>query len=173
MKIMRLLDQDETRALADLLNQMIVRELVLSDRSVGSLAKRLNTSPLKLWRRVRRLESLGLVEVRGTRRSGNIQTKLYRAAATSFIPRQFLDLRPKDARLLEALKIYSQIQREMREKVAEANEIPEGVDPLDYSFYVSMRALASFLQEPGTKERASALKRSLAGFKLPVEDTSG
>src|SRR5271155_2421622 len=113
MKVLQVLDQSETRLLTDLLNQMILRELVLSERSVTGLAKKLNSSTLKLWRRMQKLESSGLIEISRVKRSGNIETKLYRATAASYVPDQFLQFRPTDPRLMAAFAVFSEFQKRL------------------------------------------------------------
>jgi DNA-binding Lrp family transcriptional regulator len=168
MKVLRVLDQSETRLLTDLLNQMILRELVVSERSVTGLAKKLNSSTLKLWRRMQKLESAGLIEVSRVKRSGNIETKLYRATATSYVPGQFLEFKPSDPRLLGAFAVFSEFQRRFAALMTESNEVPEGADPVDYAFYVSMRSFVQVHGEPKAQERISELKRKLAEFELPA-----
>ncbi|MDG6915875.1 MAG: winged helix-turn-helix transcriptional regulator [Nitrososphaerota archaeon] len=165
MKILMTLDQERTKAVYDLLNQTILRELVGSERSVTALAKGMEMPVLKVWRRVQRLESLGLVQVSGARKSGNVETKLYRAAAARFVPDQFLSFKPKDARLREAFSIYSEFQDEFARIVSGLNEVPEGWDPVDYSFYAIMRAFAKVHGAPETRRRVSALAQKLAEFE--------
>lgn len=165
MKIVRLLDQEETKAVSDLLNQTILRELVGSELSISSLAKRLEVPVLKVWRRVQRLESLRLVEVSRTRKSGNIETKLYRASAVRFVPNDFLSFKPRDPRLLEAFAIFSEFQGEYTRLVSELNEIPEGWDPVDYLFYASMRAFAEAHGQPQAWKKVSTLAQKLSEFQ--------
>ena len=167
MKVLRVLDQAETRLLTDLLNQMILRELVLSERSVTGLARKLNSSTLKLWRRMQKLESAGLIEVSRVKRSGNIETKLYRAAAASYVPGQFLELKPRDPRLADALAVFTGFQRKVAALMMESKEVPEGSDPADYALYVSMRSFAQVYGEPKAQERISELKRKLDEFERP------
>lgn len=51
--------------------------------------------------------------------------------------------------------------------VAESNEVPPSADPVDYAFYVSMRAFAQVHGEPKGQERVSELKRKLGEFERP------
>jgi DNA-binding Lrp family transcriptional regulator len=168
MKVIRVLDQPETKLLTDLLNQMILRELVVSERSVTGLAKKLNSSTLKLWRRMQKLESAGLIEVSRVKRSGNIETKLYRATAVSYVPGQFLEFRPSDPRLLDAFAVFSEFQRKVAALMTESKEVPGGADPVDYAFYVSMRSFAQVHGEPGARERISELRKKLEDFERPA-----
>ncbi|HUI01774.1 MAG TPA: winged helix-turn-helix domain-containing protein [Nitrososphaerales archaeon] len=168
MKVLRLLDAAETRAVFDLLNQAILRKLVLSEQSVTGLADELGTSTLKLWRRMQKLESLGLIEVSRTQRTGNLETKMYRATATHYVPREFVEFKPKDPSLKEAFSAYSGIQGRLNSMVASLNDIPEGVDPVDYSFYASLLSYASLWSEPAMQEKVKELKAALSGFKLPI-----
>jgi DNA-binding Lrp family transcriptional regulator len=168
MKVLRVLDQSETRLLTDLLNQMILRELVLSERSVTGLAKKLNSSTLKLWRRMQKLESSGLIELSRVKRSGNIETKLYRATAASYVPDQFLRFRPTNPRLMDAFAVFSEFQRRLAAVMQESNKIPEGADPVDYSLYVTMRSFVRVYDEPRAQERMTELKRKLEEFERPV-----
>lgn len=69
---------------------------------------------MKLWRRMQKLESAGLIEVSRVKRSGNIETKLYRATAASYVPRQFLEFKSGDPRLLGAFAVFSEFQKGSR-----------------------------------------------------------
>lgn len=168
MKVVRVLSRADTRTLTDLLNQMILRELVLSERSVSGLARKLNLPTLKLWRRVQKLESLGLIEVSRTEKSGNIETKLYRSAAASFVPEEFLDLVPKDRRLAQASAIYTKLHKRMTGLISAANEIPPGADPVDYSFFATLSAFAAACGGPEGQEMISALRDKLSEYKVPL-----
>ncbi len=168
MKVIRILDAAETRLLSDLLNQMIVRELVASERSVTALARRLDSPVLKVWRRVQKLEASNLVEVSRAQKSGNVETKMYRATATSYVPQQFLDFRPRDPSLSEAFSIYSDLRRRITTSISDSNEIPDGVDPLDYSFYANMRAFVKVFGDPEMRKKVSALEGKLSGYSVPL-----
>ncbi|HEV2389472.1 MAG TPA: winged helix-turn-helix domain-containing protein [Nitrososphaerales archaeon] len=165
MKVIRILDQSETKLLSDLLNQLILRELVVAERSVSGLAKKLDSPVLKLWRRMQKLESAGLIEVSRTQKSGNIETKMYRATATSYVPQQFFEFKPKDPLLLEAFEIYSEFRKRFAALLASSNEIPPGADPVDYSIYASMQAFAKVHGERGVQQRVSELEQKLSEFK--------
>ena len=171
MKVVRLLNQDETKLLSDLLNQRIIRELVLSERSITDLANRLDTPTLKVWRRMQKLEELGLIELSRTQKSGNIETKKYRASATGFVPQQFLDFKPKDDRLRQAFATYSQIHAAVTDLISSANEIPAETDPVDYSFYASMKSFAEVLTRPENQEKLTRLQKQLSDFKVGSQKT--
>lgn len=116
---------------------------------------------------MQKLESAGQIEVSRVKRSGNIETKLYRATAASYVPRQFLEFKSGDPRLLGAFAVFSEFQKRFAALMAESNEVPPGADPVDYAFYVSMRAFAQVHGEPKARERVSELKRKLGEFERP------
>jgi len=62
---------------------------------------------------MQRLLAANLVELSRTEKVGNIEKKLYRATATSYVPQKFLEFKPKDANLQEAFEIYSEIQKKI------------------------------------------------------------
>jgi len=168
MKLVKFLDQAGTRLSSDLLNQRILRELVMSEFSATGLSRRLDVPVLKLWRRIQKLETAGLIEVSSTLKSGNIEKKLYRATATNFIPQQFLEFEPKDPQLSEVFEIYSGIHKKIVAKLANSREIPKDADPVDYSIYASMKAFAEVCGEGDFAERISRVRKMLSEFKHPV-----
>lgn len=114
MKVLRLLDQSETRLPTDLLNQVIVRELVVSERSVTGPREGARHLRLEALAQDAKLESAGLIEVSRVKRSGNIETKMCRATAASHVPRQFLEFKSGDPRLLGAFAVFSEFQKGSR-----------------------------------------------------------
>lgn len=165
MKLLRVLDGPETALASDRLNQMILKELVTSEYSVTELARRLNVSTLRLWRRMQKLLAAGLVELSTTKKSGNIEKKLYRATAANYVSAQVLDYKPKNPRLSEAFEIYSQIQKSMRDLLSGTYEIPKEADPIDFAIYANMRAFAQVCGRPDVQGRISQLEKKLADYK--------
>jgi DNA-binding Lrp family transcriptional regulator len=164
MKILIVLSQKGTILASDTLNQRILIELVKSEYSVTELAEKLNVSTLKLWRRMQKLTSENMVELARTEKIGNIEKKLYRATAASFTTQQFLEFKPKDPRLLEAFKIYSEIQKSLLSVLSKFNEIPKDAEPVDYGLYVNMRSFAEVCEEPKVQKRISELNNKLSDY---------
>jgi DNA-binding Lrp family transcriptional regulator len=165
MKLLRVLDGPETALASDRLNQVILRELVTSEYSVTELARRLNVSTLKLWRRMQKLVAADLIELSATKKSGNIEKKLYRATAANYVSAQLLDYKPKDPRLSEAFEVYSNIQQSMRALLSGTYEIPKEADPIDFAIYANMRAFAQVCGRRDVQERISQLDKKLADYK--------
>ena len=173
MKIMKVLDERGTALISDPLNLMILRELVLSDYSVSELARKFHTPTLKTWRRVQKLLAAGLIELSKTAKVNNIEKKLYRAAATNYIPQQFLDAKPKDANLTEACKIFAEIQRGIVLSVSKFQDIPDGIEPIDYAIYANMLAFAQVCGDSKTQEMVSELRQKLSEFEATVSAKPG
>lgn len=165
MKLAKILDAHGTALASDVKNQLILKELVLSEHSVTELAEKLNIPTVTLWKRMQKLLSAGMIEVSKTKRSGNLEKKLYRAMAARYIPAEFLDLKPRDKRLSEAFEIYSQIQKVGMAFISHMNEIPEGADPVDYGIYVNMRAFAQIFGTPDFQLKVSELEETLSKYE--------
>jgi hypothetical protein len=164
MKLMKVLDQEGTNLLSDTTNQTILRELVTSERSVSELAAQLNLPTLKLWRRIQKLLKANMVELTRTQKVGNLEKKLYRATATWFAPQQYFTFTPKDPRLKDAFKIYSEIQKEMMTKMSILGDVPKDDDPVDFSLFASMHVFAEVCGRADTHARIVELRKKLAGF---------
>jgi DNA-binding Lrp family transcriptional regulator len=165
MKLVRVLDGSETALASDRLNQLILKELVESEYSVTELARRLGLPTLRLWRRMQRLLAANMIELSAIKKSGNIEKKLYRATAASYVPAQLWDFKSKNPRLSETFEIYSRIQKSMMTLLSNVNEIPKGANPSDYAMYASMKAFAQVCGKPDVQESISELQKKLSEYK--------
>ncbi len=166
MKLVKFLDQKGTVLVSDPLNQTILKNLVMSEYSISELAVKLNMPTLKLWRRMQKLVKANFVELSRTEKVGNLEKKLYRATATGYIPQsQFLEFKPKDAKLQEAFELYSDIQNKMMAIVSGFGEVPKDAYPIDYALFASMYAFAQIFAESTTQSRLLELKEKLAEFQ--------
>ncbi len=164
MKTLQVLDQRGSVLVSDALNQRILRELIESEYSVTELARKLNIPTLKLWRRMQKLISAHMVELSTIEKTANIEKKLYRSAATTFVPQSFWEFRPKDPKLLEAFKIYTDIQKAQMAVLSKFYEIPKDAEPLDYALYVSMLTVAQVYGEQEMQEKIAELKNRLSEY---------
>jgi len=165
MKLIKFLDQKGTSLVSDPLNQTILKKLVASEQSISELSIDLKQPTLKLWRRMQRLLAANLVELTRIEKVGNLEKKLYRATATSYVPQKFLEFKPKDTNLQAAFEIYSEIQKKIIANVSQFNEVPKATYPVDFALYASMQAFAQVCSEPETKEKLKQLEEKLAIYK--------
>jgi hypothetical protein len=86
MKTFLVIDDHASRQLYDPLNQRILRELLDRERSIGELSNLLHITPIGVWRRVRRLVSVKVLEQSRSVMVGNLEKGLYRASALRYIP---------------------------------------------------------------------------------------
>jgi hypothetical protein len=170
MKLIKFLDQKGTSLVSEPLNQTILKKLVASEQSISDLSAELKQPTIKLWRRMQRLLTANLVELTRTEKIGNIEKKLYRATATSYVPQKFLEFKPKDANLQEAFEIYSEIQKKIITDVSRFNEVPKATYPIDFALYASMQAFAQICREPATQAKLIQLEEKLAIYKKQVEE---
>jgi DNA-binding Lrp family transcriptional regulator len=164
MKMVKLLDHEGESLVSDPTNTTILRELVTAERSVSELAEQLNLPPLKVWRRMQKLQKAKLIEHTSTQKVGNLEKKLYRAAAAWYTPQQYFNFTPKDARLKEAFDIYNSIQNKMMAKVTTYGDIPKEADPIDFSFFVNMLIFADVCGTSEVQEKILELKQKLEKF---------
>lgn len=164
MKIVKVLDQEGTTLVSDPINQIILRELVLSENSVSNIAKKLNLPFLKIWRKIQKLLKANLVEQTRTEKVGNIEKKLYRATATWFTPQQYFNFSPKNRVLKEAFGIYSEIQKELMITISTYRDIPNDVDPIDFSLFANMQAFAHVCGKPEIQAKIVELGEKLLEY---------
>jgi DNA-binding Lrp family transcriptional regulator len=165
MKTVMVVDDKASELLVDRLNQKMVRELVFSEYSIAELSRKLNIPPIKTWRRIQKLVEAKVVEVARVDKVKNLQKKIYRATATNFLPRQFLDLKPDDERLRKTLKTYLEIQGEVMNRMSAFSEIPEGVNPIDYAIYAAAKSLCLLFVDPDLRNKAMRLEREISEFE--------
>jgi hypothetical protein len=166
MKLVKVLDQEGTNLVADAVNQIILKELVKSEKSISDLASTLSLPKLKLWRKMQKLSKAGLVEVTKTEKVGNIEKKLYRSTATWFAPKQYFDFKPKNPSLKKAFAIYSDIQKNLMLQASTFGDIPQNADPIDFSLYVNMQAFAVVCGKPSIQKKIAELSMKLEHFQL-------
>ena len=164
MKLIRMLDADETVLVSEVKNQLVLKELVYSEYSVRELAKRVRIPEVTLWKHLQKLLAANLVEVSQVKKVGNLEKKLYRATAANFIPAQFMNPRPKDPRLLGAFESYSQIQQMIMAVQARSFEIPVDVNPVDYAFYMGLKAFVEVNKNPEFHRRVAELEVKLSEY---------
>jgi len=164
MKLLRMLNGDETALVSEVKNQLILRELVYSECSVGELARRVRIPEVTLWKHLQKLLAVGLVEVTQVKKVGNLEKKFYRSTAANFIPAQFMSPKPKDPRLLEAFNVYSQIQQMTMASQALNFEIPEGVNPVDYAFYAGLKTFVQVNKDPEFQRKVAELEGKLSEY---------
>jgi DNA-binding Lrp family transcriptional regulator len=169
MKLVRLLDAPATALLYDLHNQIMLKELVEAECSVGELAERLNIPMVTVWKRMQKLLSANLVELSGIKKTGNLERKMYRATAARFIPAQLLTFKPKNRHLQEALEIFARIQNMGLALMAQKHDIPAGEYPFDYVLYENMRAFVEVSKMPEFHRGISELEERLSAFELSKE----
>lgn len=166
MKLVKMLDNKDSNLISDPINQEILKALVAAEHSPSEIAKKLNLSTLKIWRRFQKLCKAKMIEQTKTKRVGNIEKKLYRATATLYTPNQYFSLSPKNPALQEAYIIYSDIQKAMMIKLSNFSDVPEGVDPGDFSLYASMKATVEVYQNPKFQSKIIELEQKLSGYHL-------
>jgi DNA-binding Lrp family transcriptional regulator len=167
MKRLMSLDQNGTMLLSDILNQRIVRELVLSSYSTSELSRTLGLPQVKVWRRVSKLLEAKLIQPAKIDHVGNLEKKLYRASALKYVPQDFIQFEPKSKSLKEAFKTYMEIQKEFMGDNALPNEIPElvGVNPVDYGVYADLKGYCRILLNPRIRGKMDRLEKQLADCK--------
>jgi DNA-binding Lrp family transcriptional regulator len=167
MKRVMVLDQKGSFLISDILNQRIVRELVVSPLSTTELSRKLRMSPVKVWRRVSKLVDAGILEQFKVEYVGNLEKKVYRATALKFVPIGFLEFEPKNKNLKEAFKTYGELQRENMKDLADSNEIPQSaaMDPIDYGVYADLRTFCRIMLSERTHAILKRLEKQLTECK--------
>lgn len=161
------LDQKGTLLLSDILNQCIIRELVISPYSSTELSRKLRMPAVKMWRRLSKLLAAKVIEQIKVDHVGNLEKKVYRATALRYIPQDLLHFEPKNKSLQEAFRSYAAIQQESMKDLAVSNEIPESssIDPIDYGVYSDLRGFCRVMLAPQTQAMIQRLDKQLADCK--------
>lgn len=162
-----ILDQKGSLLLSDVLNQRIVRQLVVSPYSSSELSRKMGVSAVKTWRRITKLLEAKIVEQYKVEYVGNMEKKLYRATALRYIPVEFLNFEPKSKELKEAYKLYSEITNESLKRTLSSNEIPKSMsfDAVDYSVYTDLKNFCHDMLDPKTQLTLKRLESKLSECK--------
>jgi hypothetical protein len=167
MKLFKMLDQEGNTLVSDPFNQTILKELVTKEQSISDLAEKLQLPTLKLWRRMQKLQKAALVEQVGAEKVGNLEKKLYRSTATTYVPMQYFNFQPKDANLKPAFELYSDIQKHLMVEVLKFGDVPKTADPIDYATYANMYAFAQVCGKSEIHEKIVELQKMLEKFQKP------
>lgn len=167
MKLVKILDAKGTVLVSDALNQIMLRKLVTSPRSITELAKELNISGLKIWRRMQRLMKAKLVEVSGVEKVGNLEKKLYRATALRYdVAPQFFEPKLNDPNVQAAFGLYTSIQKEMMAILSTFDDnIPKEGDPTDFAIYAHLQAFVQVFEKESTQANIRGIKQMLANYE--------
>jgi hypothetical protein len=164
MKLVKLLDKESEKLVADPTNQVILKELVTAQHPISELSAQINIPTLKLWRRIQKLQKANLVEVTSTQKVGNLEKKFYRSTATWYAPQQYFNFKPKNPNLKEAYEIYTNIQNNMMARLSTFNDVPKDADPVDFSLFANMLVFAEVCSKPEVQEKIVNLKEMLTKF---------
>src|SRR5271166_1932299 len=156
------MDEKGSILLSDVLNQRIIRELVLSPYSTTELSRKLGVPPVKMWRRVSKLLEARLIEQTELEYIGNLEKKVYRATAMKFLPREFLHFEPKSKSLKEAFKLYAEIQQEFMRDISVSNEIPKSMEPIEYGVYADLKGFCQSVLNPRIQAKIQRLEKQLS-----------
>jgi DNA-binding Lrp family transcriptional regulator len=168
MKLIKVMDKEGEKLVADPTNTTILRELVTAEHSAAELAEKLKIPTLNVWRRMQKLQKAKLIEHTTTQKVGNLEKKLYRSTATYFTPQQYFNFTPKNPALTEAFELYNQIQRKMMTQTATYDDVPKDADPVDYAFFVNMMVFADVCSQPDVQAKIIELKNKLSKFTPPT-----
>jgi predicted transcriptional regulator len=169
MKLIKVLDKEGEKLVADPTNTTILRELVTAEHSAAELAQKLKIPTLNVWRRMQKLQKAKLIEHTTTQKIGNLEKKLYRSTATCFTPQQYFNFIPKNPALTEAFELYNEIQKKMMSQTVAYDDIPKNTDPIDYAFFVNMMVFADVCSQQDVQTKIVTLKKKLANFNHNTE----
>lgn len=167
MKRIMILDQNGSLLLSDVLNQRIVRHLVLSPYSATDLSRKIGVPAVKMWRRITKLLEAKIVEPYDVEHVGNLEKKIYRAAALRYIPVEYLNFEPKSKELKDAYKLYLEITNESLRRAMGSNEIPKSMafDVVDYGVCSDLKDFCRIMLDPKTQSILRQLDKQLAECK--------
>jgi sugar-specific transcriptional regulator TrmB len=128
-----ILNEDQAKLILDNINFKILELLVSKELNATSLSEKLKVPLPTIWRRLSKLEKYGLIEVTKIERKRNFKTKYYRAKALYYALPLNIPLHPKDPLARKVLEFLSSLKKIMDDKYKKYNEIPKGIDPVDYA----------------------------------------
>jgi hypothetical protein len=177
MKRVMILDQNGSILLSDVLNQRIVRHFVLSPYSATELSRKMAVPAVKMWRRITKLLEAKIVEPFEVKHVGNLEKKIYRAAALRYIPVEYLNFEPKSKELKDAYKLYLEITNESLKRTMRSNEIPKSMafDVVDYGVCSDLKDFCRVMLDPKTQSTLRRLDKQLAEckqFEIPPSPVS-
>ena len=140
MQRMMVLKEEQVRLILDPINYKILELLVNEELNPTQISQRLNIPIPTVWRRLRKLEKGGLIEVVKVERLRNFRSKFYRAKAVYYSFPIALKVSPRNEKVKEVYERMTKILMEIRGRIEKYNNIPPGVDPIDYSILLDVMA---------------------------------
>ncbi|MBB5254412.1 ArsR/SmtB family transcription factor [Sulfurisphaera ohwakuensis] len=140
MQRLMILNKEQGSLLLDPINIEIVKLLIHNSLNPSQVSEKLKIPLTTIWRRLRKLEKYGLIEVTRTEKRGNFNVKFYRAKAVYYILTLSPDVTPKDPTVREIFLSVEKIREKIAEKMLKYNDIPSNVDPIDYAIILDIFA---------------------------------
>ena len=160
MKRLHALEEGNGGLLDDPLNTRIIGELVSAGRSVAELSRKFDVPMVKTWRRVAKLTKAGIVEQTGSKRIRNLESKVYRARAARYVTKKPRSL-SKGRAVREAYELDSNIQKDIASALSRFEQVPQGVDTVDFATFTDMHAFCHVLLRPDTTKKLVELRGTL------------
>jgi len=131
---------------ADPVNQKIVELLIKNELTPFDLMKKLNKPILAVWKRVNDMENAGIIKfVRQKKKIGGPVLRIYRSSAVIFIDEDFSFL---NGSIIPVASVWKDLNREIFKYIDDNNEIPNGIDPINYASLVFIKSLKIVMSKP-------------------------
>jgi hypothetical protein len=91
----------------------------------------------------------------------NLEKKLYRSLAVSYISVDSFDLKPKNKSVVQAYQKSKQIRSDAIRVLQNANEVPSDISPFDYAIATELYAMCMTYLKPETQTRLRSILKDL------------
>jgi len=148
----------------DKINLEIIKTLIRSEMSVTALSQKFNIPLATMWRKIKKLEKEGLIEVTKKEKIRNLEVKYYRASAVYYIEKNPIQFEPRDPMLAKAIQLYRMLSQKVIELENQKNEIPKGVDPIDYSIALDLYANINIMLDDDNRNLLKTIESIAENF---------
>ncbi|BDC19488.1 winged helix-turn-helix domain-containing protein [Acidianus sp. HS-5] len=138
MQRMLIVNKEQADLLLDSINIKIVQLLINEELNSTQISEKTKIPISTVWRRLKKLENSGLIEIVKTERRRNFKTVFYRAKALYYALPFSPDLVPKDPEVKEIYQRILELREKSMRKTKIYNEIPSNVDPIDYAIVLDV-----------------------------------
>ena len=142
MKRVLFINKEQADLLLDPINVKIVELLINEELNPTQISEKAKIPISTVWRRLKKLEKAGIVEVTRAEKKRNFRTIFYRAKALYYALPFNPDLRPKDPLVVEIYQKVLELREKAMMKAMAYNDVPPTVDPVDYA--VALDVLSNF-----------------------------
>ncbi len=127
---------------SDPLNQKMIDLLIRNEMTPLDLMKKFNKPILSVWKRVNDMENANIIKfIKQKKKIGGPILRVYRASAVIYVDEDLSFLNGS----VPVMNVWKELNGEIFKLIDENNDIPPGVDPVNYASLVFLKSLKTVI----------------------------